>query len=489
MANYVKFMRGSLAAYNKLVEKDQDTLYFLSDTEHKDGLLYLGTKLISSSCTNTDGGATSLDDLTDVLITTTGLNYESLLMFNPNSNCWENHSFEDLRFTKATQSLAGLGGLVPAPQAGEQNYFLRGDGTWAEVNCSTQVFEIIARQGETHSEALNRVLSDVIVNNGDITIVKDKIINDNYQYTSYVYNGSNWVATDGNYSVENVYFKDDLILTESIGTLVIPEEGRIVVPAAGKNIKQVFETIFAHEKEPIIEMPSINLNTNGGVYEVGTIVLPQYEFTFNAGKYEYGPATDVEIIKSTVSTTDTTELELEDSQGEFRELLIEDDTNYSIIASIEHSIGTMPVTNLNHIYSEGQIQQNTISVASTPFTGYRAYFYGIDNSDDTIDSAFIRNKLINGGAYDQQKKIIFNASTIENAKRFIIAIPENTIRSGLVYAEIISSMHADITKEYVELATRVDVEGANNYEAVKYRVWVYQPASIASTEVHMAILS
>lgn len=36
--------------------------------------------------------------------------------------------------TAATASSAGTRGLVPAPAAGEETYFLRGDGTWASVN-------------------------------------------------------------------------------------------------------------------------------------------------------------------------------------------------------------------------------------------------------------------------------------------------------------------------------------------------------------------
>ena len=33
----------------------------------------------------------------------------------------------------ATASVAGKSGLVPAPPAGKQNAFLRGDGTWVEM--------------------------------------------------------------------------------------------------------------------------------------------------------------------------------------------------------------------------------------------------------------------------------------------------------------------------------------------------------------------
>lgn len=35
--------------------------------------------------------------------------------------------------TGATAEEAGTSGFVPAPAAGDQNKFLRGDGTWAEI--------------------------------------------------------------------------------------------------------------------------------------------------------------------------------------------------------------------------------------------------------------------------------------------------------------------------------------------------------------------
>ena len=41
-------------------------------------------------------------------------------------------------FTGATSSAAGKRGFVPAPAAGDQNKFLRGDGTWADAKMSTK---------------------------------------------------------------------------------------------------------------------------------------------------------------------------------------------------------------------------------------------------------------------------------------------------------------------------------------------------------------
>ena len=48
MASYVKFNRGSQAAYNALTTKDPNSLYFISEKDAKNGVLYLGDKTISA---------------------------------------------------------------------------------------------------------------------------------------------------------------------------------------------------------------------------------------------------------------------------------------------------------------------------------------------------------------------------------------------------------------------------------------------------------
>ena len=50
-------------------------------------------------------------------------------------------------FTKATASAAGKAGLVPAPGAGKQEDFLRGDGTWQAVVGLVPVGGIVAFSG------------------------------------------------------------------------------------------------------------------------------------------------------------------------------------------------------------------------------------------------------------------------------------------------------------------------------------------------------
>ena len=69
--NYVKFQRGSIASYERLTRKDDNTLYFVyTDDDQTTGKLYLGSRLISSNV----GGSSSisLNDLNDVIISEVG---------------------------------------------------------------------------------------------------------------------------------------------------------------------------------------------------------------------------------------------------------------------------------------------------------------------------------------------------------------------------------------------------------------------------------
>lgn len=134
--NYVKFIRGTEASWAKIPneQKSSDTLYFITDTGSTTGKLYLGAKLISNGALSS---ATSLSQLNDVLIKE-GITDQSVLVYNASEEVWENKSILDVFaeinevFKAADDENDGVAGLVPAPTAGQQNLFLRGDATWAD---------------------------------------------------------------------------------------------------------------------------------------------------------------------------------------------------------------------------------------------------------------------------------------------------------------------------------------------------------------------
>lgn len=131
LENYVKFLRGTPAAYEALAKKDNDTLYFISENNSSTGLLYLGNKLILGGEIKKN---ISLSDLKDILLSE-NIEYGSLLVYE--NDKWTNKTIEEIfqEFTimsGATADKDGTSGLVPIPKAGQHNLFLRGDATWAK---------------------------------------------------------------------------------------------------------------------------------------------------------------------------------------------------------------------------------------------------------------------------------------------------------------------------------------------------------------------
>lgn len=133
-ANYVKFLRGTPSAFASLVTKDKDTLYFIADTDAQYGKLYLGEMLVAASVTP-DGTSVidSLAELTDVNL----VGLESGKVLGYNGEKWVpmdiSSAVAATPMVGATEDADGKTGLVPAPKAGEQEKFLRGDGTWQDV--------------------------------------------------------------------------------------------------------------------------------------------------------------------------------------------------------------------------------------------------------------------------------------------------------------------------------------------------------------------
>lgn len=122
-SQYVKFVRGTPTAFNNLANKDADTLYFIADTNATSGKLYLGSKIIS--------GSTDISSIGDIIISSIGDKH--ILIYDNTQNAWVNADINSVIgvMSGATASTNGVSGLVPAPLEGDQNKFLKGDGSWA----------------------------------------------------------------------------------------------------------------------------------------------------------------------------------------------------------------------------------------------------------------------------------------------------------------------------------------------------------------------
>lgn len=181
--NFVKFLRGSQTAYDRLANPDQNTLYFIYDENDQsaepNGKLYLGRYLINDNTAS----SIALSNLSDVDMGQ--LTGTEILRYNEQLGKWQPVLFTDL--------LAELGISTGG----------------AIINSGIE-----KQQGETDADALDRAVEDK--KEGDIAIVDG---------TVYVYDDNNWlklidssVADIGNLAdrvsdleiaVDNIYTKTE----------------------------------------------------------------------------------------------------------------------------------------------------------------------------------------------------------------------------------------------------------------------------------------
>lgn len=380
------------------------------------------------------------------------------------------------------------------PAEGEPCYDLElgilkvGDGTTTYENLPeisgsdalTAHYEGVRGDGETDAEVITRVLAAANAEavQGDVFVVKALIATGKYSYTAYVFDGANWAAMDGNYSAENVYFANDLTYTANIGVLSVPSSGSGTLAAAGKNVKDVFASILAKEKNPSATQPAVTATCEQlGAYEVGTSVTPSYSASLSAGSYTYGPATGVVATAWSVTNGTATKSE---ATGSFDALTVADNTSYSITATATHGEGASPVTNLGNEYAAGKIAagnksgtayKNASNRNVTKITGYRNSFYGtLTAKDGELNSALVRglgksNKALAAGNS-------FSVSIPVGAIRVVFAYPA-TLRD-VNSVQDVNGMNAEIKSAFTKSV--VSVEGANGYDAIDYKVYVMDMA-------------
>ena len=133
--SYVAFVKATEALWSKMESSQRldNVLYFVVDgPDDSIGKLYLGNTLIADGNGITD---VRVDNLLDVDIN--AINGGDVLMYNMSTSKWENVSLASQIgnlikvFTPASEEKNGTVGLVPAPKAGEQDLYLKGDGSWA----------------------------------------------------------------------------------------------------------------------------------------------------------------------------------------------------------------------------------------------------------------------------------------------------------------------------------------------------------------------
>ena len=262
---------------------------------------------------------------------------------------------------------------------------------------------------------------------------------------------------------DKIIFPDGLNTTYEIGKVKL-ENGMGTLVKPGGTLEDFFNA-FVDEKNPTITQPSVSLSfPEAKSYEVGTYITPTYSASLNPGSYTYGPDTGITAVAWEVS--DTAGHTSDSASSSFEELQIIDGISYKITATAAHGEGSIPRTNIGNDYLDGRITAGFKSATSSAATGYRRSFYGTTTDKNEVTSDVIR------GLSGKSSKALANGNSFTvnipvGAMRVVIAYPA-TLRD-VTSVKDVNGMNAEIASSFIK--QNVDVEGANNYDAISYKVY------------------
>lgn len=436
MANeYVRFQRGSQDAYDALKKAGQlnrNTLYFI-EKDGGVGALYMGTSIISGG--DITIASASLDDLADVILSDTGAN--SFLVKDAETGNW------------VSRSLADIAAL------------LEPELDIAPAVAPTQVFQATMTADDADElAAINRVVGTAVPAAGDIAIVKTLIADEKYQHTAYVHDGTTWVAMDGNYNAENVYFDNDLVLTYAFGRYAPDNSGRVTVPAKGVNLQALLEDAYSLETKTglIVSNPSASVTGSVKYYEIGSTGTQDVTVSLNSdGEYKYGysvdPATgndgdaavtvkndkttgvvvDTSVEAPYVLTFNGTAVSPKATKGQVFTLAPAAQTEkaeMSVIATVHHTAGKNPVSNLGKMYPSQAIAAGSKSTSSAiRARWYIPMYHGFTYSDSVVanpaavSAAELQALTIISGADAYNETKTTSATASKAWRQYFLAVP------------------------------------------------------------------
>ena len=353
---------------------------------------------------------------------------------------------------------------------------------------------------------------------GDIAIVKAGIAGDKKSYTSYVYDGTNWAATDGNYSAANVYTNSAITLAGDYGkdssnhTISSIGNKRIGdTIAAGTSLQALLMDILTKRIQPSATAPSAGIvltndNSNGANVEVeiGTTYTPKYKTSFSSGKFTNGPATGVTSTAATITfgtssskvsgvTADIAANSLNGATGTLPGYVVPDGTKRYLYLTYGWTASTStPVDNLGDVATNADeikiaAASGKSATSSHGITGIRKMFGGSSVSEPSLVSNTIRNLASN----KKSGTGTFDVTIAEGANYAIIAVPAGRtvtkVEDGNAFGtDIFSEFNTPVTVSVGGADATADSVGSY---ATNYNVYVYAPSASLSANtytVHVA---
>ena len=293
-------------------------------------------------------------------------------------------------------------------------------------------YEVIPTEVEgvmqTDAEALAATVE--APSKGDIAVVKRIIsadgIGNSSSYTSYVYNGSAWAATDGNYSAENVYFPDDLMSTYAFGNITL-NNGQATISAKDKNLIDVWNAMYVKETNTNLKNTAPSASISGladtkylligatSTAQTATVSLGSGAYDYGYGYVESKNETGIEagtpaktvVTSGTGAEADTYTLKINGTAQSSTTaanvfsvpaVTKNEQAEEVVKASVGYKNCGHPVSNLKNIYpAQKYADATTDEVSKTTNRWYIPFYQGFTFSDSVIDTANITASNITSG--------------------------------------------------------------------------------------------
>ena len=380
---------------------------------------------------------------------------------------------------------------------------------------------------ESFDDALNRFKEanpSVVFKKNDVAVVKlvdfanESVV---YEQAAYTHDGNAFVACTGAVDADKVIMRENITLAgnyTAVGNITKSSNTATgSYTAKGKSVADIIVEMLSKRLQPSVKtQPSVTgfgfkSGTSTSV-EAGT-TFAKVELTagtFNDGEYTYetntgatvskwevkriykeaGNNTEKTVSVHTVNGTtlsawaDESGIQIGDTAGTYGE----GDAATPVLSTFKYSAtatygdGNVAKDNLGspsdpEIKVEGGTKTQTIS---TGISCYRNYFYGAvttSSAEAPIDGDFIRTLTKSGKAYAKSATCKVEAGA-SGAKRMIFACVATA--TGITSAKDTGLGAENIDNFKIlkdgDAVKTVNVAGANGYEPIAYKVWVYEPA-------------
>lgn len=327
LPNYVKFQRGTLVAYNRLAQKDENTLYFVYESVNSTtGSLYLGDKLISNNVGGS--GVNNLSELSDVIIN--GANTGDFLVLNSEGK-WTSISAADV-----AQTILSAGG----------NF----------VSIDENQFQFNAVNGKLELKGYANA-------NAGLVPIKSTT-------------GIAWTSLPPDLSTQVGTLSDNLnsvnTAIASIQSDLQAVDGKIInaVNNANHLTYQVIDNLATATKENVIYLYSGGTTSTNNIYQEYLLTNGQLEIigSTNVDLSQYATITAVTALDTRVGALETTATALATSVSSIRtdlnNFMTAVSSNYVLVTTFNAVVGAMTAVNgiLNNLNSDASIAETITDI-------------------------------------------------------------------------------------------------------------------------------